>query len=159
MSVNKWEQEYQDCLEYIDSYWEKIIRKPERRRINRKLITIPAPYVVPNDKKFNFLFYWDSYFMSQGLIGTKRDWVLKPMVKNFVYLFKKHHIIPNFNAEVSLGRSQPPFLSSMILDTYESMLGKKHFLREAKRTVFRLASGGNLEKEWLANMFEIAKQE
>ena len=107
---------YQDCLAYIDAYWDQIIRKPTRRTINHHIVTIPYSYFVPNTKKFSYIYYWDSYFMFRGLIGTKREWLIRDMVKNFTYLFEKYQIIPNFNAPASMGRSQPPFFSSMILD-------------------------------------------
>src|SRR3989344_3188300 len=110
---------YQDCLEYIDGYWDKIIHKPDKEKlINHHVITIPHPHMVPNDKKFRFIFYWDTFFMFRGVMGTTREWILKDMVDNFTYLFEKFGIIPNFNSPASMGRSQPPFLSSMILDTY-----------------------------------------
>ncbi len=107
---------YQDCLAYIDAYWDQIIRKPARRKIDHHVVSIPYTYFVPNNKKFSYIYYWDSYFMFRGLIGTKREWLIRDMVKNFTYLFKKYQIIPNFNAPASMGRSQPPFFTSMILD-------------------------------------------
>ncbi|OGE18797.1 hypothetical protein A2871_01840 [Candidatus Daviesbacteria bacterium RIFCSPHIGHO2_01_FULL_41_23] len=158
-SKTSWENKFSDCLEYIDSYWNKIIREPEKRKINRRLITIPKPYVVPNDKKFNFIFYWDSYFIFQGLNGTKRSWVMKSMIENFMYLYEKYHLIPNFNAESSLGRSQPPFFTSMILETFENMIGVNNFFLRFERAFSRLIKRNNPEKFWLAKAFETAKQE
>ena len=58
--------------------------------------------------------------MFRGLMGTKREWVMKEMVENFEYLFQKFGIIPNFSSHASVGRSQPPFLTTMILDTYKT---------------------------------------
>lgn len=137
MSRTNWEKEFKDCLEYIEKYWEKIILHPDRLKINRQIITIPNSFIVPNDKKFSFIFYWDSYFMFQGLIDTKRAYITKGMVENFAYLFEKYHVIPNFNAESSLGRSQPPLFTSMILNAYEI----------------------NPDKKWLAKLMDVAIRE
>ena len=129
-----WAKEYNDCLEYIDSYWERTTFKPSPMHLPHRIISnslhlkkslpsshfinIPHTYFVPNDRKFKYIFYWDSYFMFAGLRDTKRQHLMKHQVDNFLYLFKKYQIIPNFNAPASMGRSQPPFLTSMIRDVY-----------------------------------------
>lgn len=137
---------YSDCLNYIEKYWDKIIHKPDKEKlIDHHVITIPHPHIVPNDKKFRFIFYWDTFFMFRGLMGTKREWILKNMVDNFAYLFEKYGIIPNFNAPASMGRSQPPFFSSMILDAYSG----KYFALRRK----------NEPKNWLKEVTACAKRE
>lgn len=131
-----WAQEYKDCLDYIDKYWSKVIYKPSPMRLPHRIITkpfrlhdhtsstnfinIPHTYFVPNDKKFKYIFYWDSYFMFAGLRDTKRQHLMKHQVDNFLYLFETYGVIPNFNAPASMGRSQPPFLTSMIRDAYHA---------------------------------------
>ena len=115
-----YQSKYKDCLDYIDSYWSKIIHKPTRQKVNHNFITIPYNFITPNDKKFSYIFYWDTFFMFRGLMGTKREWLMKDMVENFTYLYNRYQIIPNFNSHASIGRSQPPFLTSMILDVYKT---------------------------------------
>lgn len=147
-------------LQYIDAYWDRIIRKPARRRIHGHVFDIPRPYFIPNEKKFNTIYYWDSYFMMRGIIGTKRAWIMKDMVENFAYLFEKYQIIPNFSALASTGRSQPPFLSSMILDTYESY-HPNHDVKTAIKKLFTSVSKGtgSVNKVWLKEMIAVAKKE
>ncbi|HUQ85461.1 MAG TPA: trehalase family glycosidase [Candidatus Limnocylindrales bacterium] len=169
----KYSEQYKDCLEYIDEYWDKIIFKPSRIRLEYKyiniptllpeknpnphIINIPYSYIVPNTGFFKRIYYWDSYFMFKGLIGTKRQSVTRKMVDNFLYLYGKYQIIPNFNAPASINRSQPPFLSSMILDSYLSPL---HALKNNKyhtsisSSVYKLRNMG-----WLKRASHIAKQE
>lgn len=169
-----WSQAYSDCLAYIDSYWDKIIYKPSRmttsgrvalylphfmqgkRTPNHKSIEIPNAYIVPNDRKFNYIFYWDTYFMFRGLMGTRREWILKEMVNNFTYLFDQYGIIPNFNAPVSLGRSQPPFLTSMILDTYNGIV-KRHTNKLHEKVFSQYLMGKG--REWLKQAMDVAKKE
>lgn len=120
-------------------------------------IKLPYYYFVPNDNKFTFIYYWDSYFMFRGLMGTKREWLMKEMVENFIHLFKTFHIIPNFSAPASMGRSQPPFLSSMIMDTYLKRLNPtnpyKH-VKGVKSTVYKF----NMN-QWLKYAIKEAKKE
>ena len=147
-------EEFKDSLDYIDWYWDKITHRPERRKINKHVVELPHAYITPNDKLFDFIFYWDSFFIFRGLMGTKREWVMKEMVSNFVFLQEKYGFIPNFNTPVGLGRSQPPFLSSMIIDTYNNYY-KKYQKSELGRIFFHLTT----YNQWLLKSFEVAKQE
>lgn len=154
-----YQETYQDCLTYIDSYWEKITHKPEKRKINQHVITIPHTYISPNVAwvagNQPYMFYWDTFFMFRGLIGTKREWILREMVNNFTYIFTKHGIIPNFNAPVSMGRSQPPFLSSMILDTYNGYYFAYKRRGKFHEALFDLTP----HKQWLKKAVVAAKLE
>src|SRR5258708_33317025 len=157
-----WTEEYKDCLEYIDNYWYKIIYKPSHMRlrykinnlpyelpysnklpigekrhiknrdINPRSIKLPNYYFVPNDNKFTYIYYWDSFFMFKGLMGTTREWLMPEMIENFIYLFKQFHLVPNFSAPGSIGRSQPPFFSSMIMDIYLKNLNPTNPHRHVK---------------------------
>ncbi len=50
---------YQAVLDYIDSYWPRIIR--ENKAEHGTLIGLPYPYVVPSDSEmFQEMYYWDS---------------------------------------------------------------------------------------------------
>lgn len=151
-----WKEEYSDCLAYIDSFWDQTIHTPEKRVVNHHVISIPHAYITPNTKKFNFMFYWDSFFILRGLIGTKREWVLKDMVENFIYIFEKFGIIPNFNAPASMGRSQPPFLTSMILDTYNGAYFKYKRRKHLKKVfIFNMLK----HNKWLKKVTKVAQDE
>src|SRR3989344_7774632 len=78
-----YKKEYKDCLKYIDSYWRRIIRRPAKQKIHHNFLKIPHHFVTPNDKKFSYIFYWDSFFIFRGLMGTKKEWIMKEMVENF----------------------------------------------------------------------------
>lgn len=162
-------EEYKDCLEYIDNFWDKITVRPKstdflfnllqkkaQERMHKNILNVPHAFIVPNDKKFTHVFYWDSFFIFRGLIRTKREWIMRSMVDNFIYLYNKYGIIPNFNSPASTGRSQPPFFTSMILDTYNGpyfrYLKKNKFERLFSRDITRY-------KKWLKNAIVAAKQE
>ncbi len=156
-----YEKEYEDCLEYISSYWKKIIRVPAKQKINNNFLDIPHHFITPNDKKFSYIFYWDTFFIFRGLMGTRREWVMKEMVENFAYLFDKYGIIPNFNSHASVGRSQPPFLTSMIFDVYKTFNNGNHSrskMRAVGDLILKPASTfGHLK--WLKDKMEIARKE
>lgn len=151
-------EQYADCLTYIDAYWDRVTHKPEKKKINRHMVSIPYPYMSPNVKwvgKFGYMFYWDTFFMFRGLMGTKREKMMKDMVNNFIYLFNRYGIIPNFTAPVSMGRSQPPFLTSMILDTYNGYYFAYLRKNKTQQWLYRL----NDQKKWLKMAVNAAKDE
>ena len=149
-------KEYEDCLEYIDSYWNKTIHKSSRKKIPFPKIKIPHSYLVPNKNKFNSIFYWDTFFMFKGLIGTKHAWIMKEMVNNFIYLFNKYGIIPNSNLHGLTNRSHPPFLTSMIMDTFNSFSQKKKRWL-IKDFTYQIKS---LERKiWLKKAMKVARKE
>lgn len=119
-----WSERFKDCLAYIEDYWQKTIHKstlPAKNHSsqpNRDLLLLPYDYITPNDNKFIYAFYWDTFFMFKGLKGTKYEYVMDKMIRNFSYLYEIYGIIPNYNSLSALNRSQPPFFTSMILDTY-----------------------------------------
>jgi alpha,alpha-trehalase len=81
-----------------------------------------VPFVVPGGR-FNEMYGWDSYFESLGLINDGRTELAKAMVDNFVYEIKHYGKILNANRSYYyyLTRSQPPFLTSMVLAVYEKL--------------------------------------
>jgi alpha,alpha-trehalase len=129
----------------------------KNKDINPTSIKLPYYYFVPNDNKFTFIYYWDSYFMFRGLLGTRREWLMKEMVENFIYLFTTFHIVPNFSAPASMGRSQPPFLSSMILDTYLKRLNPTNPYKYVKGVQAKVYTF-NMNK-WLKAAIKVAKSE
>ena len=77
-----------------------------------------APYVVPGGR-FNEMYGWDSYFITLGLLAEGRDRtgraLAMAMMKNFVYEIEHYGRILNGNRTYYLTRSQPPFLTSMMI--------------------------------------------
>ncbi len=89
-----------------------------------------VPFVVPGGR-FNEMYGWDSYFESIGLnIDGKAD-LSKAMIENFAYQIEHYGKILNANRSYYLTRSQPPFLTSFIRETYQT-LGEndKNWLKE-----------------------------
>ena len=81
------------------------------------LLYLEHPYVVPGGQ-FNEMYGWDSYFIIRGLLRSGRTDLAKGMVENFFYEIEHYGGVLNANRTYYLGRSQPPFLSSMILAVY-----------------------------------------
>jgi alpha,alpha-trehalase len=101
-------------------------RKIELRRLARDpvrvqhqgLLYLPKPYVVPGGR-FNEMYGWDSYFILVGLLRDGEVDLAKDMVDNFLYEIREYGKILNANRTYYLTRSQPPFLTDMLLGVFE----------------------------------------
>ncbi len=127
--------------DYIKAYW------PNLERYNPKdtdaLIGVPKPYLVPSyaeghEFDYNELYYWDSYFMVQGMLDEEHKELVMGILEDLISIFKRFSIIPNGSQMYYLSRSQPPFLSSFIFDVYTAY---------------------NPGEAWLKEMINVAKQE
>jgi alpha,alpha-trehalase len=86
------------------------------------LLYLPEKYVVPGGR-FNEMYGWDSYFIIRGLIEDGRIELARGMVNNFLFELAYYRSVLNANRTYYLTRSQPPFLTAMILAVNEA--GKK----------------------------------
>ncbi len=77
------------------------------------LIHLPYPFIVPGGR-FREIYYWDSYFTSEGLACSGHIDRVVDMAKNFGYLIDQIGHIPNGNRVYYKSRSQPPFFCSLL---------------------------------------------
>ncbi|KAJ3327762.1 alpha,alpha-trehalase nth1, partial [Blyttiomyces sp. JEL0837] len=99
-----------------------------------------TPFVVPGGR-FNEMYGWDSYFEALGLLVDGRIALAQGMVENFVYEIEHYGKILNANRSYYLTRSQPPFLTDMILQVYRAF--KKQTPEEMAGLVSSSAYTGN----------------
>jgi alpha,alpha-trehalase len=85
------------------------------------LLYLPKPYVVPGGR-FNEMYGWDSFFIQLGLLRDGQIELARDMADNFLYEIENYGKILNANRTYYLTRSQPPFLTQMVLGVY----GKTH---------------------------------
>jgi alpha,alpha-trehalase len=83
------------------------------------LLYLPEKYVVPGGR-FNEMYGWDSYFIIRGLVQDHRVELARGMVENFFFEIEHYGAVLNANRSYYLTRSQPPFLTSMILAVYDA---------------------------------------
>jgi alpha,alpha-trehalase len=111
-----------DCRVCVERLPE-IIRSPGDVHLHKipsaGLLYLPHAYVVPGGQ-FNEMYGWDSYFIILGLLRANRLELAKGMVENFFYEIEHYGSILNANRTYYLTRSQPPFLTAMILAVYDA---------------------------------------
>ena len=89
------------------------------------LLYLPRPYVVPGGR-FNEMYGWDSYFIELGLLFDGEKAKAQDIVENFLYEVEHYQRVLNANRTYYMTRSQPPFLSKMVLELQpdDAYLGK-----------------------------------
>jgi len=129
------------CRVRVEHLPEKIVKPGEAdpNKIQTEgLLYLENPYVVPGGQ-FNEMYGWDSYFIIRGLLREHRIELAKGMVENFFFEISHYGGVLNANRTYYLTRSQPPFLSSMILAVYDSA-----------------AAEGKPNLAWLKNAYQFA---
>jgi alpha,alpha-trehalase len=81
------------------------------------LLYLPRPYVVPGGR-FTEMYGWDSYFIVRGLLRDGLVVEAKNIVDDCLYEVRSYGKVLNANRSYYLTRSQPPFLTGMILAVY-----------------------------------------
>jgi len=70
------------------------------------------------------MYGWDSYFITRGLVQAGKIELARGMVENFFFEIEHYGAVLNANRTYYLSRSQPPFLTSMILSVYDAQRAK-----------------------------------
>lgn len=102
-----------DSLEqHVHALWRHLRRPQRPRNEYDTLIELPHPHIVPGGR-FREAYYWDSYFVAEGLAAADRFEVVADLVENFEHLIDRFGYVPNGNRRYYLGRSQLPLFCKM----------------------------------------------
>ncbi|XP_042333101.1 trehalase [Sceloporus undulatus] len=116
----------------LNSKWKQLGRKmkpevqtsPERH----SLIYVPNPLIVPGGRFIEY-YYWDSFWVIEGLLLSNMTTTAEGMIRNFLHLVEKLGHIPNGGRVYYERRSQPPLLSLMV-ESYLRHTNNTGFLRK-----------------------------
>eukprot|EP00898_Chlorokybus_atmophyticus_P005456 jgi/Chlat1/5911/Chrsp4S06406 len=82
------------------------------------LIALPSPMIVPGDR-FRETYYWDSYWIVRGLLISRMPITARGVLSNLLSVVRQYGFVPNGSRVYYLNRSQPPLLSSTVLEYYQ----------------------------------------
>ena len=107
-------------LQYIKDNWKRTIRENTQDRGD--LLGLPYPYTVPCIKDaFQEMYYWDTYFTSKALITLGEVEQAKNNCNNFIHEVNRFGFILNGSRTYYLNRSQPPYMTMLVKEIYESV--------------------------------------
>lgn len=106
----------------LHNFWEELGRKirPEIDENPDKysLIYVPNGVIVPGGR-FREFYYWDSYWIQEGLLKSEMADTVRGMIKNFVHMVNQLGFVPN-GGRIYFQRSQPPLLIPMVSNYYNT---------------------------------------
>ena len=120
-----------DFASKLNALWKKLGRKiSDEARQNparSSLILVKNPFIVPGGR-FREYYYWDSYWVVDGLLLCGMKDTVKGMIDNFVQLVKTYGFVPNGGRIYYTNRSQPPFLIP-IVELYLNNTGDENYVK------------------------------
>ncbi|XP_012271873.1 trehalase [Orussus abietinus] len=101
----------------LNSIWNTLARKmspdvaanPGRH----SLIYVDKGFIIPGGR-FKEFYYWDSYWIVEGLLLTGMHQTVKGILENLLSMVSKFGFIPNGGRVYYLMRSQPPLVIPMV---------------------------------------------
>ena len=107
--------------QYVDQFWRPLTRSfdagvarsrdasdtPTDSIGGGTCLPLPNPHVVPGGR-FREIYYWDSYFVAEGLAVSGRLETVADMAENFASIVDRFGFVPTGNRTYYTSRSQPP---------------------------------------------------
>ncbi|KAG8742937.1 hypothetical protein FRC10_000725 [Ceratobasidium sp. 414] len=104
-------------------------KDPAKEGYSTSLIRLEHPFVVAGGR-FREQYYWDSFFIMEGLLAANMDYLARTTLLNFMDQIKAYGFIPNGGRKYYLNRSQPPLFINM-LQAYVEKTKDVQILHEA----------------------------
>ncbi|XP_030756589.1 trehalase-like isoform X2 [Sitophilus oryzae] len=116
------DHELKNWAKKLNDIWKILGRKMKdevkQHQDQFSIIWVPNPVIVPGGR-FREFYYWDTYWIIQGLLLSEMKQTVKGILENFLYIVDTYGHIPNGGRIYYLARSQPPFLIPMIKSYYD----------------------------------------
>jgi len=77
------------------------------------IIYVPNPFIIPGGR-FREFYYWDSYWIINGLLICEMHITAKGMISNYISMIKTFGHVPNGGRIYYAKRSQPPMITPMV---------------------------------------------
>ncbi|EFN81352.1 trehalase [Harpegnathos saltator] len=113
---------FREWAKNLNNIWRKLARNmksnvtahPQRH----SLISVNNTFIIPGGR-FKEFYYWDSYWIIEGLLLCDMHLTAKGIIENFLSMVERYGFVPNGGRVYYLSRSQPPLLIPMVAKYYE----------------------------------------
>lgn len=108
-----------DFTRQVIDIWPTLTRQMANENLcsgcDSSFVPVKRPFVVAGGR-FREIYYWDSYFILEGLLRTKGSYtqIARDTIENFLDFIEEYGFVPNGGRKYYLNRSQPPLLGNMI---------------------------------------------
>lgn len=108
-------KDIRDVTLELNKMWKKLSKVAVVKEGQEStLLSLPHPFLVPGGR-FREFYYWDTYFVLEGLLVSKMYKTAMNIIKNFMHIIGELGYIPNGTRKYYMYRSQPPFFPLMLL--------------------------------------------
>ena len=138
---------YKNWAKHLCGLWNDLVRKMNNNAdINNQrysLIYLKEQLVVPGGR-FREVYYWDTYWSIEGLLQCEMFNTTKHVLENLLQFVNMYGFVPNGGRKYYENRSQPPFLTLMVLRYWEATKDA-HFVIKHHKTLL------NEYNFWISN--------
>ncbi|XP_025201432.1 trehalase-like isoform X2 [Melanaphis sacchari] len=107
----------------LNQVWKTLARKIKHEvrdhPSNYSLIWVPNGFAIPGGR-FRELYYWDTYWIVNGMLLCDMTSTAKGVIDNILYLISLFNFMPNGARVYYLNRSQPPMVTLMVANYYKA---------------------------------------
>ncbi|XP_077985420.1 trehalase-like isoform X2 [Glandiceps talaboti] len=111
------DEDYRKFASDLHALWKQLGRQIKEDVKNNQdqysLIYVDQPFIVPGGR-FREFYYWDSYWVINGLLISEMYTTVKGMLDNFVQFVNEIGFVPNGGRIYYTRRSQPALLIPMV---------------------------------------------
>lgn len=131
------DEKFKQWARKLNKIWKTLGRKMKSHVQQNpdlySIIWVPNPVIVPGGR-FREFYYWDTYWIVQGLLLSDMHDTVRGILENFLYIVDTYGHIPNGGRIYYLARSQPPLMIPMI-KLYWEYTHDKEFIRNNIHTM------------------------
>ncbi|CAG8446565.1 1715_t:CDS:2 [Diversispora eburnea] len=113
----------QEFAKRVHNYWPNLTREVNQSFMCEgcvsSFIALNRTFVIPGGR-FREIYYWDSYFIIEGLLVSELYDIAKNVILNLLDLVEIYGFVPNGSRIYYLNRSQPPLLVQMVKIYYQA---------------------------------------
>lgn len=114
---------YREWAHMLNQMWNSLSRKiRDDVKINQEfysLLWVPNGFITPGGR-FGELYYWDTYWIVNGLLVCNMTTTARGIIDNMVVLVNQFGYIPNGGRIYYVNRSQPPMFTLMVYNYYKA---------------------------------------
>ncbi|XP_069690503.1 trehalase-like [Periplaneta americana] len=125
------DSQFRDWASDINVLWKNLSRKTSKDVLQHpeqySNIYVPNGFIIPGGR-FREFYYWDTYWIVQGLLLSEMYDTTRGMLENFLSMVARYGFVPNGGRVYYLERSQPPMLIPMV-DSYLTATNNVTFLK------------------------------
>nr|QOI60660.1 trehalase-1 [Mythimna separata] len=116
------DEELREFGKGINDIWPLLARKIKAEVLEKpdqySLVPLTHGFIIPGGR-FKEIYYWDSFWIIEGLLISGMQETAKGMIENLIELLVKFGHIPNGSRWYYQERSQPPMLTAMVAIYYQ----------------------------------------